>query len=854
MPEITIPNNWRPRLDQMLLWEYMEAGGLRACEVAHRRWGKDDVALHYTATALIQRPGNYWHMLPQYNQARKVIWDAVNPRTGKKRIDEAFPVEIRKQARRNEMSIEFINGAIWQLVGSDNYNAYVGSPPLGIVLSEWAVANPMAWAFLSPILEENGGWAIFIYCVSPDTLVFTEDGIVEIGAICENDGYSNINIDVYGLNNFDRACQYFRNPDITTPVLKITTEKGYEIVCTYDHRIWTGENWKAARDLEVGGTIPIQHSQGVFGSKVDWNGFCLDNHGHNKGIPFEPGSDFYYFLGLYVAEGYNSGRNIVITIGDDEPHDFLSKHGFVRYIRKDQSVASNTNLCKLVRWFGCGDGALNKQVPPMVLQSPEWAQIAFLQGYFDGDGCATKKGTVHCDSISSKLIKTIQIMLLNFGIFSRKTIYTKLSKSTQYNIYGKYPCWRLEIDELDAGAFFSKVGFRLNRKQNRGQADRVQNQLIYVDYEKLEPNYFKGLNEGDTKRQFRDGTIRLNTIKRLNDIKESLYLTSLINEAKKYRYLKIVDIQESQSEVVDFVIPKTHSFTSNGFISHNTSRGNNHGFTMYEHACAQPDWHAEKLTALETPVFTEIQLAKIKAEYIQIYGLDLGTALYEQEYLCSFDSAVPGAYFGAEIAAARAEGRITKIPYEPDIPVNTFWDLGIDDSMTIWFHQAIPSLGQHRFIDYYEVSGVGLAACANVLHEKREANGWMYSRHVAPHDIKVRELISGKSRWESARRLLENGEAKMSIDFEIAHRPENKEDAIEVSRQILKSCWFDADKCKGGINALSSYSKKWDELNHVWSKTPDHSWACHGADGFQTFSIAYNVFAESVDDLRVVFG
>jgi hypothetical protein len=76
MPEVTIPHNWQPRPDQMNLWSYMENGGLRAVEVAHRRWGKDDCALHYTATAAMQRIGNYWHMLPKYDQARKAIWDA----------------------------------------------------------------------------------------------------------------------------------------------------------------------------------------------------------------------------------------------------------------------------------------------------------------------------------------------------------------------------------------------------------------------------------------------------------------------------------------------------------------------------------------------------------------------------------------------------------------------------------------------------------------------------------------------------------------------------------------------------------------------------------------------------------
>jgi phage terminase large subunit len=106
--------------------------------------------------------GTYWHCLPQYEQARKAIWEAVNPHTGKKRIDEAFSLEIRKTTNNQSMSIEFNNGSNWRLVGSDDPDTLVGAPPVGIVFSEWAISNPSAWGYLAPILAENDGWAMFI--------------------------------------------------------------------------------------------------------------------------------------------------------------------------------------------------------------------------------------------------------------------------------------------------------------------------------------------------------------------------------------------------------------------------------------------------------------------------------------------------------------------------------------------------------------------------------------------------------------------------------------------------------------------------------------------------------------------
>jgi phage terminase large subunit len=119
------------------------------------------VGLHRTSVAAFERVAGYWYMLPEYKQARKAIWDAINPKTGKKRVDEAFPHAVRKRTRDQEMMIEFANGSHFQVVGSDNPDSLVGAPPAGIVYSEWALSNPNARAYLRPILLENGGWQIF---------------------------------------------------------------------------------------------------------------------------------------------------------------------------------------------------------------------------------------------------------------------------------------------------------------------------------------------------------------------------------------------------------------------------------------------------------------------------------------------------------------------------------------------------------------------------------------------------------------------------------------------------------------------------------------------------------------------
>lgn len=172
MPEtrVAIPNHWTPRDYQRPLWDALCAGKDRALAIWHRRSGKDDVSLHWTARSAMTRPGTYWYMLPKQEQARKAIWDATvrHPDgSGKtiRRVDWAFPEAIRSRdrgaTRDDMMRIRFVNDATWQVVGSDSYNNLVGSNPIGVVFSEWPLSDPQAWAFIRPILRENGGWAIF---------------------------------------------------------------------------------------------------------------------------------------------------------------------------------------------------------------------------------------------------------------------------------------------------------------------------------------------------------------------------------------------------------------------------------------------------------------------------------------------------------------------------------------------------------------------------------------------------------------------------------------------------------------------------------------------------------------------
>ncbi|TPW34421.1 hypothetical protein [Oecophyllibacter saccharovorans] len=416
--EIILPaHGWRPRAAQWEAWDYLQQGGTRLNLIAHRRFGKDDLALNWTSVSAMQRVGNYWHMLPEAAQARKAIWTAVNPHTGRRRVDEAFPPEIRARTLERDMFIEFINGSTWQVLGSDNYNSLVGATPVGVVFSEWALANPSAWGYVEPMLSENGGWALFI----------------------------------------------------TTP------------------------------------------------------------------------------------------------------------------------------------------------------------------------------------------------------------------------------------------------------------------------------------------------------------------------------------------------------------------RGRNHAWRMFQATRADPAWFTAVLRASETGIFTAAQLEASRAAAVALYGEEEGLAKFEQEYECSFDAQILGAYYGRLMRDLHAQGRIGDVPHNPALPCVTAWDLGIGDSTVIWIAQQVGP--EVRVIDCIAGSGVGMDWYVREL-EKRP---YIYRQHLLPHDAGNSELGTGERRIDTLRRL---GVRPVRV------LPRGQvDDGIQAVRNLLPRCRFDRARCERGIDALEQYRRSYDDLNKRYRDRPLHDWASDYADAFRYLAV-----------------
>ena len=268
-----------------------------------------------------------------------------------------------------------------------------------------------------------------------------------------------------------------------------------------------------------------------------------------------------------------------------------------------------------------------------------------------------------------------------------------------------------------------------------------------------------------------------------------------------------------------------------------TPRGNNHARSLYEYAKNHPKWYVELLTARDTGVFDDRKLDEILRDIISRFAADgrsesEAVAYFEQEYMCSFKSPVVGSYYGDAIRKAEEEGRITSVPRYGEYLVDTYWDLGMDDSMTIWFVQNVGN--EIHLVDYYENSGEGLSHYVSKLSEK----GYVYGKHYAPFDVAVRELGTGKSRWESAREL--------GLNFQVAPKL-SIEDGINATRAILSRCYFDSVRCERGLNCLKNYKKDWDEKNKVFKNNPKHDWASHGSDAMRVFAVSHQPNKTTID-------
>ena len=245
-----------------------------------------------------------------------------------------------------------------------------------------------------------------------------------------------------------------------------------------------------------------------------------------------------------------------------------------------------------------------------------------------------------------------------------------------------------------------------------------------------------------------------------------------------------------------------------------TPKGHNHFKELRDRAEKEDGWGLLEFKASETGVVDDTELKAAKNE--------MGEDKYRQEFECSFDAAVEGSYFGQILNELEAKKHMQEIPREELSRTFTAWDLGMGDSTSIWVAQLVGT--EVRLLDYYENHGVGLDHYVKWLRD----NDYEKAEHILPHDVRVRELGTGKSRME----MLEEA----GLEIKIAPRM-SLDDGIQAVRRLLPRCWFNVPKVQNGLNCLRNYRRDYDEKRKIFYERPLHDWSSHGSDSFRYLAL-----------------
>lgn len=252
-----------------------------------------------------------------------------------------------------------------------------------------------------------------------------------------------------------------------------------------------------------------------------------------------------------------------------------------------------------------------------------------------------------------------------------------------------------------------------------------------------------------------------------------------------------------------------------------TPKGRNEFHQIYARAAGDPEWFVGRYRASETGILLPSELDAARR--------DMTEEEYEQEFECSFDAAIKGAYFGKEVAEAERAGRICQVAVVPDVRIQAAWDLGMHDATAIWVFQVIG--GQIRILDYIEGNQKKLGYYTGLL----DAKGWTDRIDWLPHDVKVQEMGTGKTRIEVM--INELGcKVELIPDFGLM-------DGVNAARQAFERCWFEIRTTGDGLEALRQYRTAFDERTKAFAKTPRHDWTSHAADAFRYLCIAWRVMS-----------
>ena len=253
-----------------------------------------------------------------------------------------------------------------------------------------------------------------------------------------------------------------------------------------------------------------------------------------------------------------------------------------------------------------------------------------------------------------------------------------------------------------------------------------------------------------------------------------------------------------------------------------TPKGHNAFYDIYSNALKSDNWYVKTLRADQSGLIPDAELLDAQAT--------MSSNQYEQEFLCSFEAAIMGAYYGQEMRRITDLDRITTVDYDPMFPCHTAWDLGFNDSTSIWWFQVV--YGEIRVLDHHSSNGQAVPFYTGLLQQKEDEFGYNYGYHYLPHDARAKTMASG------GKSIIEQFATKIDIKHLKIVPNLSIQDGIQATRLALTRTWFD-NKCVELIECLRQYQREWDDDKKVFRDRPKHDWTSHSSDAMRYCSIVW---------------
>ena len=253
-----------------------------------------------------------------------------------------------------------------------------------------------------------------------------------------------------------------------------------------------------------------------------------------------------------------------------------------------------------------------------------------------------------------------------------------------------------------------------------------------------------------------------------------------------------------------------------------TPKGHNAFYDIYSNALKSDNWYVKTLRADQSGLIPDAELLDAQAT--------MSSNQYEQEFLCSFEAAIMGAYYGQEMRRITDLDRITTVDYDPMFPCHTAWDLGFNDSTSIWWFQVV--YGEIRVLDHHSSNGQAVPFYTGLLQQKEDEFGYKYGYHYLPHDARAKTMASG------GKSIIEQFATKIDIKHLKIVPNLSIQDGIQATRLALTRTWFD-NRCEEGIECLRQYQREWNDDKKCFNDRPKHDFTSHSADAFRYLSIVW---------------